>query len=446
MGNRVFRFAATPGTFEQTGMTNLVQSLDATGIAVVSIFGAEAVVVLPDSVSDNTVNAAIFGEYRAVPYATSVQLSGELYTRIQSHSDTDNLAEQRLVGRITGGETTGLTPAQAKTLLAIDHGADVTGLTDDDHTQYLLLAPTTDTRNVIQPSAATVKALVLKGAASQSDNLLELQNSTGAALSYAASDGSVSVPSLGVGTDPSAALYAVLISKTLTDDTVVRHSGIEGRLVATPAANTGATYIGAFFDTWLNNNVNLTAPSGGLVGFEGLMRHLGTGTVTKAISGLFDGVIISGGGTVTAWDGVRITAPTVSSGTLGTAVGLYIDNQTAASTNYALVTSAGGVVFNNGGDANTDTVVKGDADAALIYAKASTDRVGIGDSAPGEKLDVAGNINTTGVLKVDDVQVVSNRVVDARIDDTPNSGDATTDGIIAAIQSVLTTHGLAAAA
>jgi len=73
-------------------------------------------------------------------------------------------------------------------------------------------------------------------------------------------------------------------------------------------------------------------------------------------------------------------------------------------------------------------------------------KVGIGDMAPGELLDVAGNINCTGVLKVDDVQVVGNRVIDARIDDTPNSGDATTDGIIAAIQAILTTHGLAAAA
>lgn len=88
----------------------------------------------------------------------------------------------------------------------------------------------------------------------------------------------------------------------------------------------------------------------------------------------------------------------------------------------------------------------GDTDANLLFTDAGTDRVGIGDAAPGEKLDVAGNINATGVLKIDDVQVVSNRVIDARIDDAPNSGDATTDGIIAAIQSILQTHGLAAAA
>ena len=43
-------------------------------------------------------------------------------------------------------------------------------------------------------------------------------------------------------------------------------------------------------------------------------------------------------------------------------------------------------------------------------------------------------------------QVVGARVVDARIDDIPNSGDATTDGIIDAIQDALIAHGLVAAA
>jgi hypothetical protein len=71
--------------------------------------------------------------------------------------------------------------------------------------------------------------------------------------------------------------------------------------------------------------------------------------------------------------------------------------------------------------------------------------VGIGDTAPGEKLDVNGNINATGVIKIDDTQVVGNRVVDARCDDTVNSGDATTDGVIDALRDAMITHGLIAA-
>jgi hypothetical protein len=47
-----------------------------------------------------------------------------------------------------------------------------------------LLLPTTSARNVIQPSGAAVVPLTVKGAAAQTANLLELQNSAGASLLY----------------------------------------------------------------------------------------------------------------------------------------------------------------------------------------------------------------------------------------------------------------------
>ena len=84
--------------------------------------------------------------------------------------------------------------------------------------------------------------------------------------------------------------------------------------------------------------------------------------------------------------------------------------------------------------------------SSCIITLLSTGQVGINDAAPAEALDVTGNINTTGVVKVDDVQVVSNRVIDARIDDAIDSGDATTDGVIDAMRDALITHGLMAAA
>lgn len=63
-----------------------------------------------------------------------------------------------------------------------------------------------------------------------------------------------------------------------------------------------------------------------------------------------------------------------------------------------------------------------------------------------DNIAVTGDINVTGVYKVDGVQVVGPRVVDARIDDTINSGDATTDGVIDAIRDALIAHGIIAAA
>ncbi len=77
---------------------------------------------------------------------------------------------------------------------------------------------------------------------------------------------------------------------------------------------------------------------------------------------------------------------------------------------------------------------------------ASSGNVGINDTDPAERLDVTGNINATGVYKVDDVQVLSNRVIDARCADVANSGDATTDGLIDALRDAMIAHGLVAAA
>jgi hypothetical protein len=56
------------------------------------------------------------------------------------------------------------------------------------------------------------------------------------------------------------------------------------------------------------------------------------------------------------------------------------------------------------------------------------------------------DINATGVLIINGNQVVGDRVIDARCDDTIDSGDATTDGVIDALRDAMITHGLIAAA
>jgi hypothetical protein len=83
----------------------------------------------------------------------------------------------------------------------------------------------------------------------------------------------------------------------------------------------------------------------------------------------------------------------------------------------------------------------GQTDNLLVNGK-----IGVNDISPSEYIDVDGNINVTGVYKVDDVQVLSNRVIDARCDDAINSGDATTDGVIDSLRDAMIAHGLIAAA
>lgn len=57
-----------------------------------------------------------------------------------------------------------------------DHG-NLTGLSDDDHTQYIYNAPAADSRNVIQPASAGIKGLVAKAHASQSDDIFQVTKS-----------------------------------------------------------------------------------------------------------------------------------------------------------------------------------------------------------------------------------------------------------------------------
>jgi hypothetical protein len=61
------------------------------------------------------------------------------------------------------------------------------GVVSDAHTQYLRKSG--DTANVITIGASTTKGLIVKGAASQSANLLEFQNSSATVLSYINSAG-----------------------------------------------------------------------------------------------------------------------------------------------------------------------------------------------------------------------------------------------------------------
>ncbi len=71
-----------------------------------------------------------------------------------------------------------------------------------------------------------------------------------------------------------------------------------------------------------------------------------------------------------------------------------------------------GLIVNEGGGDN-DTRIEGDTDANLLYVDAGNDRVGIGDSTPGEKLSVAGNILATG-----NVQGVTQAEFDTLTDDS----------------------------
>lgn len=80
------------------------------------------------------------------------------------------------------------------------------------------------------------------------------------------------------------------------------------------------------------------------------------------------------------------------------------------------------------------------------FASSLTAKLYTGYTGNVVEVSAAGDFTILGSYKVDGVQVVSNRVIDARIDDAINSGDATTDGVIDALRDMAITHGLIAAA
>ena len=69
-------------------------------------------------------------------------------------------------------------------------------------------------------------------------------------------------------------------------------------------------------------------------------------------------------------------------------------------------------------------------------------KLGINDTAPAEYLDVNGNINATGVLKIDDTQVVKEQ--QAHIADAPGDTAANNATTINAILAMLEAHGIVA--
>lgn len=119
---------------------------------------------------------------------------------------------QYLKEKASGG-TAAEVPTHAHTGAAeagqLDHGAALTGLGDDDHTQYIALKPATADRNTIKPSADVVPLTLKHYSATPSANLFELQTSAGSVLVKIGSDGKATVVDADTGfTDPNSHLQA----------------------------------------------------------------------------------------------------------------------------------------------------------------------------------------------------------------------------------------------
>ena len=91
------------------------------------------------------------------------------------------------------------------------------GVAGDSHAQYI--RKTGDVNNVIQPSASSTKGLVIKGASSQTANLLELQNSSGTIVAYIDASGNITTNN--VSGSLTGGSYVLLSTVTTKGDLIV---------------------------------------------------------------------------------------------------------------------------------------------------------------------------------------------------------------------------------
>lgn len=154
--------------------------------------------------SADTVSRFAAGTNNQVLSANSAQATGlewiTLTTALISEGSnlyfTDERAQDAVGTILTDTSTINFTYNDAGNLITADviaggisHNALANLTTGDPHTQYITLTPTTDARNVIQPSAATVTPFIVRGFTSQSDNLTEWQNSGTTVIGLITKDG-----------------------------------------------------------------------------------------------------------------------------------------------------------------------------------------------------------------------------------------------------------------
>lgn len=131
-----------------------------------------------------------------------------------------------------------------------------------------------------------------------------------------------------------------------------------------------------------------------------ISRNYGSGAVAAQYGLTVSSIYNSGGGSVGAGYGIVIEASSGSG--IATGTGLAIGDQSAATTNKAIETNAGHVIFNEGSHDDTDFRVEGATDANLLMVDGSADTVQIGAATASDsaKFYVSGKISASGEVEI----------------------------------------------
>ena len=268
---------------------------------------------------------------------------------------------------------------------------------------------------------ADTEQLVVKGNSTQNDDIVQVQNSAGTVL------GGFNASGYGGFGTPPAAINGIKVIYLGQNTNLECAANIQAYL---PSANALSTYrifgqyctvgfardVSGFANpiTELKGQHNITnianGSAGKITGIWGgsyiIYASGGAGGATNAY-GLSAALTGATGwtGTITNGYGIRIDAATVgaSGGAITNLYGLYIANQNVGSAvNAAIVTNSGNVIFNEGGDANTDLRAESDTEANMIFLDASADTLALGGTTNGVQISKGGHVTLNGTASVID--------------------------------------------
>lgn len=235
--------------------------------------------------------------------------------------------------------------------------------------------------------------------------------------------------SLGVSIAPSAN-FAIGANPTFTvNDASAGYYAVNAIAFHDPTANASGTVYG-FRGGVRTGTGNTYDMSGAYRSLEANTQWKSSGTIDDTY-GVYSTTVNVSTGTITSATGLYADFANIGGGSITNAYGLRIGNVNMATNNYAIRTLAGNIVFNDGGDANTDFRVEGDTETNLLFVDASADAVGIGTASPSTffNIDVkeGSSVTNTNIIDLRDstgwISEVDERIYSIKMGRTFDSPD-----------------------
>lgn len=271
--------------------------------------------------------------------------------------------------------------------------------------------------------------LIVEAHSTQTSNLAEFRNSSGAVRAYVTGLGRIAsettsrpetISDLGdrlyVGADETSAGItsyvrgAYMYSNWTSSNTF---TGIIGLNAIAYRTGTGASFSTTKYGNMIAGryavrNLNATGTVATATGISAYVENGGTGgvvagTITTAYGILSEGNE-AGSGTIVNSYGLYLKDAVKESGSITNNYGIYLqDINDGGTLNHAILTNAGNIVFNEGGDASTDFRVESDTEANMIFLDANADTDGavyLGGTTNGIKINKGGVLTFLGTANI----------------------------------------------